>query len=492
MKDNAKNPKQGAYSGLTPKEQFLADMYSLIQTVKVYEANNKLVITGVEHFRRSLEQVIGGHEALDLMVENAHFYFQDEKLLLRKQAKQIQTNLLKYLDKRGLSGLTIQAAATAVPITEVVNFAKLLNNSVRQKEPTEWLIKELAAENLLWVTPVKCVEEGEAYEVDLKKETRLETPGKRSPRRVYAYTLKSIQEVTRKLASTEKTGIRRTVRMVQTMAEEIILQEQPMMMAMSTIKAYDDYTFAHSVNVSILAMYIGKSIGLPKDILERLGLCGLFHDLGKIVWPLELLNKVGALDEDDLNSIRQHSLNSARIIIKQLNTSVKSKGRLLLPPFEHHLKYDLTGYPQIGWKKPISLCGRILTIADVYDALTSPRVYRQEAMSADKALGLMLQQTGKVFDPILLKVFINMLGLYPIGTLLRLDNEELALVSQRSTSDDISRPWVLLLHPAEDGGYTKGAEINLSEKDSEGSYLRKIEKSMNPTTYNIQPAEYLT
>jgi hypothetical protein len=165
---------------------------------------------------------------------------------------------------------------------------------------------------------------------------------------------------------------------------------------------------------------------------------------------------------------------------------------MLLPPFEHHLKYDLTGYPDLGWEKPLSLCGRILAIADVYDALTSPRVYRKEAMSADRALGLMLQGAGTVFDPILLKVFINLLGVYPIGTLLELDGGELALVSKRSTSDDISRPWVVLLRSDGNSGYLGGEEIDLAEQDAAGEYRRKIVASMNPSTYNIQPAEILT
>ena len=491
MKNNTEALKTGTYSGLIPQEQLLADIYSLVQTVRIYQANNKLVIDGVEHFHRTLAMVVADQRTLDLRIENAHFYFQDEKLLLRKEAGRVQANLLEYLEERGLLGFIFKAEAAEAAITEVVNFANLLNGCVRQEHPAEWLTGQLLMAELLWVTPIKGTDSGEANDVDHQKK-KLATPGKRSPRKVYASTLKSVQEVVKKISAREKVGIRKTVRMVQTMAEEIVLQDQPMMMAMSTIKAYDDYTFAHSVNVAILAMYIGKSIGLPKVILERLGLCGLFHDLGKIIWPHELLNKVSAFDDNDLILVRQHSLNSARLIIRQLSASVKSKGRLLLPPFEHHLKYDLTGYPNIGWKNPISLCGRILTIADVYDALTSPRVYRKTAMSADRALGLMFQGSGTAFDPILLKVFINMLGIYPIGTLLMLDGDDLALVSRRSTSDDISRPWVLVLHPTGDGGYAKEVEIDLSETDSRGIYARKIKNSMNPMAYNIQPAEFLT
>ncbi len=491
MKNNAEALKKGTNPELILREKLLADLYSLVQTTSIHQENNKLAIDGVKNFQHSLKQVIADQGTLELRIESAHFYFHDEKLLLRDDAKRIQANLLGYLEKRHLGGFIFTEEATRVSIPDVVLFATILNNSARQENPVEWLTGHLLVEGLLWVTPIEGADINAAYDVDQQKK-KMATPGQRSPRKVYAHTLKSVQEVVKKISSREKVGIRKTVRMVQTMAEEIVLQEQPMMMAMSTIKAYDDYTFAHSVNVAILAMYIGKSIGLPKEILERLGLCGLFHDLGKIIWPHELLNKVGAFDDNDLKLVRQHSLNSARIIIRQLSASVKNKGRLILPPFEHHLKYDLTGYPKIGWKKQISLCGRILTIADVYDALTSPRVYRREAMSADRALGLMFQGSGTAFDPILLKVFINMLGIYPLGTLLMLDGGDLALVSRRPTSEDLSRPWVLLLNPSGDGNYTKETEIDLSEKNSMGIYVRKILNSMNPTAYNIQPAEFLT
>jgi len=487
-----KGEEQGArsYSGLLPGEQLLADLYSLVQAIKVYQDNNQLVLDGVENLRNSVSRLSADAEFLELRVENGRFYIQDEKLVLRKEADHVNRNLLRYLDERGLAGLKLAAVSAAKPMSEIVRFVKLLNVANGQDSPAEWLAGQFKDAGLSWVTPLKGG--GKDADGDDSESLGMEVPGKRSPRKVYAYTMRAVQDVVKKLSSRQRVGTRKTVRMVQTMVEEIVLQEQPMMLTMSTIKAYDDYTFAHSVNVAILAMYIGKSLGLPKEILERLGICGLFHDLGKIVWPHELLNKVGALNEEEFNQIRQHSLNSIRLIVQRMAVSVHRKGRMLLPPFEHHLKYDLTGYPNLGWDKPLSLCGRVLAIADVYDALTSPRVYRKEAMSPDRALGLMLQGSGTVFDPIILKVFINMLGVYPIGTLLELDGGVLGLVSKRPTSDDISRPWVVLLRQDGDSAYLRGEEIDLAEKDATGEYRRKIIASMNPTTYNIQSAEILT
>jgi hypothetical protein len=164
----------------------------------------------------------------------------------------------------------------------------------------------------------------------------------------------------------------------------------------------------------------------------------------------------------------------------------------MIPPFEHHLRYDLSGYPNIGWDRPISLCGRILAIADVYDALTSQRVYRKEAMSSDRALGLMIQGQGTVFDPLILKVFVRMLGVYPIGTLLELDSNEIALVSKPQLNEDLNRPWVVILQSDGQGGFTRGDEVNLAERDEDGNYCRHIIGSSHPSSQNIQPAEFLT
>jgi len=308
---------------------------------------------------------------------------------------------------------------------------------------------------------------------------------------LYAYALEAMREVAGKISCNHRAGIRNAVRVVQNMVEEITLQEQPLLLAMSTIRVYDDYTFSHSVNVAILSMFLGKKIGVNRETLECLGISGLFHDLGKVLVPAAIFNKEGPLTEEEFGEIRKHSLNSTRLILR-LRASAKRKSGIIMPPLEHHLRFDLKGYPQIGWKKPQTLCGRILTICDCFDALTSPRVYRQEAYPADHALGLMLDKSGSVFDPLLLKVFINILGVYPIGTLLELDNGDIGLVSRSPDTQVMSRPWVLLLHPDGQGGYVKGEEVNLAAKDKAGFYFRAVVDSANPAIFNIQPAEFLT
>jgi hypothetical protein len=156
------------------------------------------------------------------------------------------------------------------------------------------------------------------------------------------------------------------------------------------------------------------------------------------------------------------------------------------------LKYDLSGYPQVKSKKRVSLFGKILTIADVFDALTSPRIYRPRAFSPDHALGMMLEGSGKDFDPILLKVFLNMLGVYPIGTFLYLDTGEMGIVIESPKNGDKARPKVVLLKNDGHGGFQKDKDVDLAEKDPQtGFFRRNPKKSANPSILGIQAADFL-
>jgi HD-GYP domain-containing protein (c-di-GMP phosphodiesterase class II) len=238
-------------------------------------------------------------------------------------------------------------------------------------------------------------------------------------------------------------------------------------------------------------MCLGKRLGLSLISLERLGLCGLFHDLGKVEIPHELITKPSRLTDEEYAQIKDHSLNSVRQIVK-LNAARDLKAKILLPPFEHHLRYDLTGYPQTDRKEPLSLFGRILTITDVFDAMTSARIYRPVALSPDRVLNKMLSEAGTVFDPILLKVFTNMIGVYPVGTLLQLDTGEMCLVLETNEKAEIGRPLAVVVHQDAKGEFLKGGVIDLSERNMvSGAFMRNIVNSFHPSVYGIQPADFL-
>jgi len=485
---------QQSYNRLS--EELLRTLYGLLRAVRIYHDSNKLVTDSVKMLIRMIIQLLGEDDSLTIRIVNNRFFVQDEKLLYGRERESLITTILKYFEERDVNGLRFYASIKNASHDAILDFARLMNEADQKENPGEWIGKQVTEKEYQWVDIIYAEERAADRDQDGGGDSSFEKnkydksiERKEQGRKDYSHAVAALKEVSGKLFQQQRVGIRKTLRLVQSIVEHI-LGDESIYLALSTVRAYDDYTYTHSVNVALLAMCLGKKIGLSRHSLERLGLCGLFHDMGKLQIPLDILNKPGKLSKQEFEIMEKHSLHSVRLIMR-LNASRDRKARILLAPFEHHLKYNLQGYPQVDWEKPISLFGRILAIADVFDALTSQRVYRDETISPDRALRMMAQKANKDFDPILLKVFMNMLGMYPLGTLVLLDNGEMGIVSAQS-SRNAGRPKLTLLVSEGKGRFKKGKEIDLAEQlpDSK-TYLRKIVSTEHPARYGIQPAEYI-
>jgi hypothetical protein len=158
--------------------------------------------------------------------------------------------------------------------------------------------------------------------------------------------------------------------------------------------------------------------------------------------------------------------------------------------FEHHLKNNLSGYPTLFRKKKVSLFGRIIHIADVYDAMTAPRIYRKIPYTPGQTLSIMASEKGSHFDPVLLKIFISIVGIYPVGSVVLLDTNDLGIVVKPNRDSIlVDRPTVLLV--ARGGnGETKGGMVDLSETDGAGHFRRSIAKTLDPFQNHIYIPKY--
>ena len=308
-------------------------------------------------------------------------------------------------------------------------------------------------------------------------------------RKVYSHTLGHVIKINSEITGHKRPGVLKSKRAVQDMIA-LLNEDESILLGMSTLRNYDDYTFTHSVNVAILSMCLGKRLGLSKLALEYLGLCALFHDLGKVDVPVELIRKPGVFTQEEFRTVQAHPLASVRRILR-FNASPALKAQLILPPFEHHLGLDLSGYPQTGRNTPPCLFGRILAIADQYDAMSSSRAYRPVPISPERTLQQMIDQAGIKLDAVILKVFVKMIGVYPIGTLLLLDSRELALVMEVPEKSEEGRPIVLLLFPLDGNRFRSGDRIDLADKDSSGAFLRNVVRCCHPSEYGIQAADFL-
>lgn len=230
---------------------------------------------------------------------------------------------------------------------------------------------------------------------------------------------------------------------VEEMIEELTKNEH-VMINMVDIKSFDEYTYHHSVNVCVLSIIIGISVGLSKDELGQLGMAALLHDVGKVFINQELLNKVDPLTPEEYNTMKEHSLSGYRYIKSKFNFPYQTNIGVL----QHHEKYDGTGYPQNKVGEEISLFGRIIAIADVYDAMVSNRYYK-EALLPSEAMEYIMGGAGAHFDFDLVNIFIRKVAAYPLGTCVELSNGAQGIVVE-NFPDASTRPKIRLIDRASD------------------------------------------
>ncbi len=202
-----------------------------------------------------------------------------------------------------------------------------------------------------------------------------------------------------------------------------ICNNPSLMINMVDMKVFDDYTYYHSVNVAILSIVIGVALGMEREELCNLGYGALLHDIGKVFIDKDLLNKKGKLTAAEFQILKNHSLLGYEHIKKGYGVSKTSCMAIL----DHHERYSGGGYPNGLSGNNISLYGRIISVADVYDALTSDRPYRR-AMIPAEAIEYIMASTETLFDPKIVAVFVKKISPYPIGTCVKLSDGNTGIV----------------------------------------------------------------
>ncbi|UZP67000.1 HD-GYP domain-containing protein [Desulfovibrio mangrovi] len=250
---------------------------------------------------------------------------------------------------------------------------------------------------------------------------------------------------------------------------------------LSKLRTFDEYTFSHCVNVSVLSVVFGRFLGKTEDELRMLGQAGLFHDVGKQLVPSAVLNKPGRLTPEEFAVIKQHPLLGCKHLYGQ-DDGRRIEQAIMMGMLEHHEKFNGTGYPRGLSGDGISEMGRIIAVVDVYDALSSRRVYKAP-MHPHKALGLMYSMRGKEFHPGYVERFIKCLGIYPVGSTVRLNTGHVAVVT-------ISNPREPL-HPLITVVADKAGPIVPRKLDLAGQYKVRIESTLDPLEVGIDPVAVL-
>jgi len=290
--------------------------------------------------------------------------------------------------------------------------------------------------------------------------------------------------VLRDLMSDVKLGKQIEVEGMKPVVEEMvttIFDNQDALMALTRVRQRDEYTFQHSLSVTVLLIAFAKSLGMSREEVEQIGIGGLVHDIGKTRTPDHILNKPGRLTEEEFRIMREHVVHSRTILEETPGISDIAMGVAA----EHHERWDGTGYP-LGLKgEQISFSGRMAAIVDVYDALTADRVYHK-GKTPQETLAMVVKSGGSHFNPDLVKHFVHSVGIYPVGSLVRLESGRLAVVVA-SGRDGVLRPKVRPILDIKRRTFIVEADIDLAD-DSAGD---RIVSSESEEQWNLRPEQFM-
>jgi len=263
----------------------------------------------------------------------------------------------------------------------------------------------------------------------------------------------------------------RTVREMNGM----ISRNRDAMLALTLIKDFDEYTYNHSVNVSILSLALADSLGLSEQNRINVGVAGLLHDVGKTQLALDLIRKAGTLTVEEFEEIKKHPVEGYAILGKMSNIEDETRNIVR----EHHMRFDRAGYPRPEPELRVNPHSQVIAVADCYDALTTMRSY-QKARTPQGALEIMRKLSGKSLDPDLVLLLERSLGAYPVGTLLRLNTMEVGIVTGVAEGGK-GDPNVAILYDRVGNPLPAPEAVSLSETDPvSGKPRRVVLGTVNP------------
>jgi len=507
--------------------QLVTQLNVLIKTSRIYERTNAALDKPVDAML-TLIKTMAQDQPVTLRLQNDFLFLGNSHLKVNAQQMAVATSIIDALNAWKIGGMTFSLTVESKDLRE---FAALFVSLDPDNKTIEDLQKEITARGIVGIE----LEEQRQLQIrqgpgtagntgpgtagdtgpgtagntgpgtagstgpgtagntgpDGAGSTDLKVQRKMNAMNGYAKVAGSVGTLTQASREGGTASFKQAKRAIQNIID-LMVDDEAAVLGLTTLRCHDQYTHNHSVNVSLLSIALANRVGYPKVELADLGLAALFHDMGKSTIPMEVLNKPGEFTDDDWVAMRNHPTEGV-LSLSKMRGITNLPGRMAAASFEHHMNQDFSGYPKLTVPWTISLTGRILTIADCYDAMTSSRVYRREPMSPSKVLNMMLSKSGKSFDPVLLKLFVNCVGIIPIGSLVMLETSELAVVLKPAADKaNGERPIVRVITDPQGNSVDHGREVDLTEKDETGDFRHNIIRLIDNTEYKFDTSRYFT
>jgi putative nucleotidyltransferase with HDIG domain len=445
-------------------EEFVRRFSATVRSSELYTPTHPIVQRASAAF---------GHACDELLQESATIIigFLDGEVVVNDfrlpKANATLTGLVRDMRERDIEKVTLARGLDA-------NDLRVLIEEFRDKETRRPLGDRLIARGVKRITVGRvAIEDEPGDEV-----------GMAAARQIYAQAVTGAEQIwsaTKAGEQPDPSGARTIIDSLS----KLVYQDRTSLMALTALKRHDSYTFTHMVNVTALSMALARSLNLDGPMLREFGFAALMHDIGKVHTPPEVLNKPDKLTKEEFEIMKRHVIDGAHILRRTPEVPALAP----VVAFEHHLKMDLTGYPENVGSRTLNLCTMVVTVVDVFDALRSNRVYRA-GMATDRIKAIMQQQDGTAFNRTLLRRFVNMMGLFPVGTLVRLNSDQLAVVT-REQPDDPFRPQVKLIQDAHGAALEHPVLANTWERDERGDFPLAIVEAVDPEGLGIDPLKYL-
>ncbi len=454
----------------------------LLRTARIHDVGNVAFHGPLVSFIDTIDQLYTAEGEFEIQSVGDYLYLNQNRLKVDGSSYASYQYLIDEFRNRGLSGLSFTGKLTP---PEVKKFVRLfLDVDVKSADPYVDFSGALAKLSVEHIVPMRTVvPQSGSMNVEEARDSR------KVAKRTFYRAIEATKTVMINARDHRPVDLRKAKRAVQSIVD-LILNEEFSLLGLTAIKNHDEYTFQHCVNVSILSISLGQRLGFSKKMLGELGVAAILHDLGKASVPGWVLNKPGRLTAEEWKLMTDHPVQGVKMISKLRGLNDLAL-RSMIVAFEHHLNVDASGYPKMAGHLQMSLFSRIVAIVDCFDAMTAHRSYRKTPFTPYEALHHMLIENREKFDPLLIKAFVNTVGMYPAGTVVLLDTNEIAVVITHN-SQDIFRPKVKVVADR-NRQKVDGSTVDLTARE-EGTdhYAVGIVSALNPEEYDVNIAEVLT
>jgi HD-GYP domain-containing protein (c-di-GMP phosphodiesterase class II) len=461
---------------------YISNMYAALRAIRLYPVENEAVQKALEELENRVNEILGHDGELEFRISSELIFINTTRLRL---------SLDNYASFSAIRALLLSADIGSLRVVQGVtrrDWLVFLSNLQNLPDESTAVARRDELSSRLQGAGVDAFEFGPYVESGEDAGDDYER-AKEAAKRTYAQSVAVTRDVMNSARMGRAPSVKKIKRVVQSIVDQILAEEDTIM-GLTTLRDYDEYTFTHSVNVCIFSVALGRRMGLTKLQLYDLGIAALLHDIGKSRVPVDVLNKVDALSDDEWRMISAHPWMGV-LALFQMRGQQDLPYRAMTVAFEHHLKTDLTGYPRVVRQRELSILSKLVAVADGFDAATSRRAYQPDAWSPAAVIQEMRDNPRRGMDPVVVKAFSNLLGIYPVGTLVVLDTLELAIVhAANPVPEMMSRPIVHVVTDFQGNLLYPGVVTDLAAEEAPGVFGKSIIRTADPARYGIRISDY--